>query len=105
MHVQQENPYGAERPSLKLPQERGALDRDSFDIAVASAGHLSVKQVMEIFEHRKRSEEEWTASKVATSFKIDEEAAENLLKYFNTYRVVAKYKQPKPKMQFHNLHE
>ncbi len=104
-HTQQKNPYGAERQDAKLPQERRGIDRDSFDIAVASEGYLSVKQVMEIFERRNRSEDEWTPSKVAATFKIDQEAAENLLKYFNTYKIVAKYKRPKPNMDFHNLHE
>lgn len=106
MHPQQqENPYGAARPDSKLPQERRGADRDNFDITVASDGYLSVKQMMEIFERRRRSEDEWTPSKVATTFKIDEKAAENLLKYFNTYKTVATYKRPKPNMKFHNLHE
>ena len=103
--MQQENPYGAERQASKLPQQRRGVDRDNFDIGVASEGYLSVKQAMEIFERRQRNEDEWTPSKVAASFKIDEKAAENLLKYFSTYKVVAKYKRPKPNMDFHNLHE
>lgn len=109
--MQQQNPYASERvdasggSSSKLPQERSSSYKDSYTINKASSGYLTLQQLAEIFEHQRASPEEWPASKVASSYNIELNDAENLLKYFTSYRVVATFKDPRPEMKFHNLHE
>lgn len=104
---QQENPYGRERGGGKLPQERAGFYGDSFDVGlVASEGYLTVPQVMEIFDHRKKDQGAWPAAKVASSYKLNPADAENLLKYFNNYRIETLTKPDlSPEMKFHKFHE
>lgn len=80
---------------------------DSFDVGlVASPGHLTVPQVIEIFDRRKASKEAWPASKVASNYKLAPEDAENLLQYFSNYRITTIQKPDlTPEMKFHNFHE
>ena len=73
---------------------------------MASEGHLTVPQVMEIFDRRKANEGEWSAAKVASSYKLDPKDVENLLRYFNNYQIkVIPKPDLTPEMKFHNLHE
>lgn len=103
--VTQENPYGVERASSKLPQERGGAGGDSFEVGPeASEGFLTVLQVSQIFE--KANKGEWSAEKVASAYKLCPEDAESLLRYFNNYRV-QNISRPDltPEMKFHQFHE
>ena len=74
-------------------------------MSTASEGYLTNRQVVEIFNLKNKDKEEWTASKVSSVFKISPSDAENLLKYFETYKTVATVKDNKPEMKFHHLHE
>ena len=103
--TQQENPYGVERASSKLPQERGRAHEDSFDVGpVASEGFLTILQVSQIFE--KANKGEWSAEEVASAYKLRPEDAESLLRYFNNYRIET-IPRPDltPEMKFHQFHE
>ena len=94
--MQQENPFASERgqkPS-NLPQDRSAHSHDTFLIEKSSAGHLTSFQVIEILNKREEQKEEWTAAVVAEKFKIDPQDAENLMKFFSSYKQVPSKKPP-----------
>lgn len=105
---QHENVYASERKdTTKLPQNRSTPLTDTLDdVTSASQGHVTARDVVEIFNRQQANDKQWDAAKVADVYKLSQVDAENLLKYFSNYTVVATYsREPKPEMKFHNVTE
>lgn len=105
--AQQENPFASERPERRrdnLPQDRSAKYEDEYLTARASPGYLTVQQVFEIFDKRKEKMSGWTAETVANHYEVDLQDVENLLKFYNSYRVV-KSGESETALKFHLLHQ
>ena len=62
-----------------------------------------MQQVLEAFAKRREKQSEWTPNQVANVYNIDPMDAENLLKYFNNYRILATHK-PDTELKYHPLH-
>ena len=91
--------------SSKLPQDRTSYDEDAFHHVTNSIeGYLTAQQVIEIFDKRRASESEWTEQKIATDYKISQEDATNLIKYFGSYRVMGTLEKRTPEMKLHPFH-
>jgi len=103
--MQQKNPYASERSSKsdKLPQDRRAKYEDEFLVERSSDGSLTVQQVLEIFTKRRENPSQWTPDQVARVYKIESTDADNLLKYFNNYRIASTHK-PDTELKYHLLH-
>ena len=105
LHLQQENPFASERLTKrdKLPKDRSVKYDDDFIIEKSSEGYLTVQQLLEIFTKRRESPSEWNSETIAKQYKIEQNDAENLLKYFNNYKVLVSRKPDTP-LQYHLLH-
>ena len=67
-------------------------------------GYLTVEQLSELFERVRDNPELYTTERVAAEYKLSVTDAENLLKYFGGFKVVATYDQSQQGLKFHPLH-
>ena len=82
--------------SQTLPQDRSYMDEDPLDMTVTvKEGRLTVYQLREMFDRARADPNKWNTATVAAEYKISETDAENLLKYFGNFNVVAKRDDPK----------
>ena len=89
----------------KLPQDRTSSDSDDlYNVNSTTEGYLTAHQVLDIFDKRSASESEWTAEKIASTYKISLDDTTNLLKYYSSYRVAGKLDKRDPDMKLHPLH-
>ena len=98
--LQHENPFGSERPRKpdNLPQDRSEHFGDVYIIDKSSEGFLTYAQVLEILNRREsETKGDWSPEVVAKKYRIDPKDAENLMKYYSSYRQAdVSSKKPKP---------
>ena len=95
--LQHENPFASERirKPNNLPQDRSSYSDNTFTVAKSSAGFLTYQEVVEILNTRESDEKEsWTAQVVSEKYNIDPVEAQNLLKYFSTYKQLSSNASP-----------
>lgn len=86
-----------------LPQDRSYSEEDPLDKEVmVKEGRLTALQLRIMFDRARLDPDKWSPAAVAEEYKITAAQAENLLKYFGNFSVVAKREQPK--LEFHPLH-
>ena len=107
-----ENTYGSDRKSSLLPQNRRAHDEDPRDEPMsAPRGFLAAKDLTFILQQQipgnwvSKQKESLSPEEIAQKYGVSVEDAENLIRYFTGFKVVATIKEPAPDMEFHKLHE
>lgn len=56
---------------------------------------MTADELLLMFYERRDNELKWTAEKVAADYKLSQNDAENLLRYFNNFVIVKKLPPPK----------
>lgn len=90
-----EHPSSRSEKTLdKLPSQRtGAASGESVESEgeggageTQMSGRLSQNQILELYNLRRRNPNEWSAEKIAASFKVSEEDVRHLLMFTRTYK-------------------
>lgn len=88
------NPFGEglKQSERRLPERRTAVDTNVREDVAIPRGFMSADQVLELLSHRREDSTKWTPQLVADKYGVNATDAEQLLKHFNNFQVVAKFK-------------
>lgn len=88
------NPFGEglKQSERRLPEQRTAVLASVHDNTAIPRGFMSADQVVELLSRRREDSAKWTPQLVAEKYGVNATDAEQLLKHFNNFQIVAKLK-------------
>lgn len=88
------NPFGEglKRSERRLPERRTAVYGSVHEDTAIPSGFMSADQIVELLAQRREDSTKWTPPLIADKYGVDVTDAEQLLKHFNTFQVIAKLK-------------
>ena len=88
------NPFGEglKQSERRLPERRTAMLASVHEDTAIPRGFVSADQVLELLSRRREDSAKWTPQLVAETYGVNATVAEQLLKHFNNFQIVAKLK-------------